>query len=84
MSGGVCTYAFYVVGLWYFQETGRQAFPLFGKTQMVPELDTSHYLLLVQAGAVIGVGAGMVFVTSGYISVSYPDEKSKGRFIAAQ
>lgn len=26
----------------------------------------------------------MVFITAGYIQVSYPDERSKGSFIAAQ
>ena len=36
------------------------------------------------AGAVIGAGAGAVFITSGYIQVAYADERSKGRFIAVQ
>ncbi|KAI1848639.1 hypothetical protein JX266_005498 [Neoarthrinium moseri] len=35
-------------------------------------------------GAVVGIGAGAVFITSGYIQVAYSDEKNKGKFIAIQ
>jgi hypothetical protein len=36
------------------------------------------------AGAIIGIGAGAVFVTSGHIQVAYSDEDNKGNFIAVQ
>ncbi|KAM0818433.1 hypothetical protein AB5N19_04244 [Seiridium cardinale] len=35
-------------------------------------------------GAVIGVGAGAVFITSGYIQVVYSSDENKGKFIAVQ
>lgn len=36
------------------------------------------------AGAVICVGAGAVFITSGYIQVAYSSDGNKGKFIAVQ
>lgn len=36
------------------------------------------------AGAMIGIGAGAVFITTGHIQVAYSDEMNKGRFIAVQ
>lgn len=36
------------------------------------------------SGAIIGVGAGAVFITSGYIQVAYSDDTNKGKFIAVQ
>ncbi|ORY64795.1 uncharacterized protein BCR38DRAFT_431019 [Pseudomassariella vexata] len=36
------------------------------------------------AGAIIGVGAGAVWITSGYIQVAYSDDSNKGKFIAIQ
>ncbi|KAI0025941.1 hypothetical protein F4780DRAFT_789418 [Xylariomycetidae sp. FL0641] len=33
------------------------------------------------AGVIIGIGAGMVFITSGYISLSYPEEDEKGFYV---
>lgn len=65
MCLGICTYAVYVASLWYYEATGRQAFPL-------------------AAGALVGVGAGAVFITSGYIQVAYSSDRDKGRFIAVQ
>jgi hypothetical protein len=65
MCFGICTYAVYVGSLWYYEATGRQAFPL-------------------AAGAVVGVGAGAVFITSGYIQVAYSSDGNKGKFIAIQ
>ncbi|ETS86101.1 hypothetical protein PFICI_04126 [Pestalotiopsis fici W106-1] len=35
-------------------------------------------------GAIIGVGAGAVFITSGYIQVAYSNDQNKGQFIAIQ
>ncbi|KAI4596843.1 hypothetical protein KJ359_005187 [Pestalotiopsis sp. 9143b] len=35
-------------------------------------------------GAIVGVGAGAVFITSGYIQVAYSNDKNKGQFIAIQ
>ncbi|KAK7709381.1 hypothetical protein SLS64_006294 [Diaporthe eres] len=32
------------------------------------------------AGPIIGIGAGMVFITAGYISTAYPEEREKGSF----
>jgi len=32
------------------------------------------------AGPIIGVGAGMVFITAGYISTAYPEENEKGAY----
>jgi hypothetical protein len=34
------------------------------------------------SGAIIGVGAGAVFITSGYIQVAYSNYTNKGKFIA--
>lgn len=65
MCFGICTYAVYVGSLWYYEATGRQAFPL-------------------ASGAIIGVGAGAVFITSGYIQVAYSSDGNKGKFIAIQ
>ncbi|KAI1841581.1 hypothetical protein JX266_012234 [Neoarthrinium moseri] len=36
------------------------------------------------AGAVIGLGAGAVFITSGYISVAYSRNHNRGKFVAIQ
>lgn len=36
------------------------------------------------AGAIVGVGAGAVFITSGYIQVAYSSDENKGKFIAIQ
>ncbi|KAF2765746.1 hypothetical protein EJ03DRAFT_318915 [Teratosphaeria nubilosa] len=38
----------------------------------------------IASGVIIGIGAGMVFVTSGYIQTSYPEEREKGRYITTQ
>ena len=46
--------------------------------------EIGHVAFPTVAGAVIGIGAGMTFITAGYIQVAYPDEKEKGRFIAVQ
>jgi hypothetical protein len=32
------------------------------------------------SGPIIGIGAGMVFITAGYITTAYPEEKDKGSF----
>ncbi|KAF2705960.1 hypothetical protein K504DRAFT_387272 [Pleomassaria siparia CBS 279.74] len=32
------------------------------------------------SGPIIGIGAGMVFITAGYISTAYPEEKEKGAY----
>lgn len=32
------------------------------------------------AGPIIGIGAGMVFITAGYISTAYPEENEKGAY----
>lgn len=32
------------------------------------------------SGPIIGIGAGMVFVTAGYIATAYPEEKDKGSY----
>ena len=40
--------------------------------------------LPLSAGVLIGLGAGAVFITSGYIQVAYADEGAKGKFIAVQ
>lgn len=32
------------------------------------------------AGPIIGIGAGMVFITAGYVSTAYPEEREKGSF----
>lgn len=32
------------------------------------------------AGPIIGIGAGMVFITAGYISTAYPEEREKGSY----
>lgn len=32
------------------------------------------------AGPIIGIGAGMVFITAGYISTAYPEEQEKGAY----
>jgi MFS family permease len=32
------------------------------------------------AGPIIGIGAGMVFITAGYIATAYPEEKEKGNY----
>lgn len=32
------------------------------------------------SGPIIGIGAGMVFITAGYISTAYPEEQEKGSF----
>ncbi|KAH6658540.1 hypothetical protein BKA67DRAFT_533691 [Truncatella angustata] len=45
---------------------------------------TGHQVFPLVGGAVIGVGAGAVFVTSGYIQVAYSNDKNKGKFIAIQ
>ncbi|KAI3395007.1 hypothetical protein diail_1896 [Diaporthe ilicicola] len=42
------------------------------------------YAFPLAAGAVVGVGAGAVFITSGYIQVAYSTDGNKGRFIAVQ
>lgn len=35
----------------------------------------------IAAGVIIGIGAGMVFITAGYIQLAYPEEKEKGMYI---
>ncbi|KAH8664353.1 hypothetical protein BX600DRAFT_550406 [Xylariales sp. PMI_506] len=65
MCFGICTYALYVGSLWYYEVSGKPAFPLV-------------------SGAIIGLGSGAVFITSGYIQVAYSDERNKGSFIAVQ
>lgn len=32
------------------------------------------------SGVIIGIGAGMVFITAGYISTAYPEESEKGSY----
>lgn len=32
------------------------------------------------AGPIIGIGAGMVFITAGYIATAYPEERDKGAY----
>lgn len=32
------------------------------------------------SGPIIGIGAGMVFITAGYISTAYPEEREKGAY----
>ena len=32
------------------------------------------------SGPIIGIGAGMVFITAGYIATAYPEERDKGSF----
>lgn len=38
----------------------------------------------IASGVIIGVGAGMVFITAGYIQTSYPEENEKGLYITTQ
>lgn len=45
---------------------------------------TGQQAFPLAAGAIIGVGAGAVFITSGYIQVAYSSDGNKGRFIAVQ
>lgn len=45
---------------------------------------TGQAIFPLVGGAVIGVGAGAVFVTSGYIQVAYSNDTNKGKFIAIQ
>lgn len=45
---------------------------------------TGQQAFTLAAGAIIGVGAGAVFITSGYIQVAYSSDGNKGRFIAVQ
>ncbi|KAF2873894.1 hypothetical protein BDV95DRAFT_356346 [Massariosphaeria phaeospora] len=33
------------------------------------------------SGVIIGIGAGMVFITAGYISTAYPEENEKGSYV---
>lgn len=61
MCIGVQTYAVYVGSLWYYDETGKSAYPY-------------------AAGPIIGIGAGMVFITAGYVATGYPEEREKGSY----
>ncbi|KAL2434948.1 putative membrane protein C6F6.04c [Exophiala dermatitidis] len=61
-SLGVLGYVIYVGSLWYFDQTGKQGFPIF-------------------AGVCIGISAGLIFVTMGYIAMSYSEEQDRGKFI---
>ncbi|KAF7539178.1 hypothetical protein G7054_g2360 [Neopestalotiopsis clavispora] len=45
---------------------------------------TGHAAFPLIGGAIIGVGAGAVFITSGYIQVAYSNDQNKGQFIAIQ
>ena len=38
----------------------------------------------IATGVIIGVGAGCVFITAGYIQVAYPEENEKGLYITTQ
>ncbi|KAJ5613178.1 hypothetical protein N7510_006372 [Penicillium lagena] len=61
-SLGVLGYAVYVGSLWYFDQVGGRAFPIF-------------------AGCLNGIGAGFLFVVSGYIQLCYPEENEKGKYV---
>ncbi|EXJ92801.1 hypothetical protein A1O3_01355 [Capronia epimyces CBS 606.96] len=61
-SLGVMGYAIYVGSLWYFDQTGKEGFPIF-------------------AGVAIGISAGLIFVTMGYIAMSYSEEQDRGKYI---
>jgi MFS family permease len=52
----------YVGSLWYFDQVGKQGFPIF-------------------AGVLIGISAGLIFVTMGYIANSYSEEEDRGKYI---
>ncbi|EXJ90965.1 hypothetical protein A1O1_04072 [Capronia coronata CBS 617.96] len=59
---GVLGYVIYVGSLWYFDQVGKEGFPIF-------------------AGVCIGLSAGMIFVTMGYIAMSYSEEQDRGKYI---
>jgi MFS family permease len=61
-SLGVLGYILYVGSLWYFDQTGKEGFPIF-------------------AGVAIGISAGLIFVTMGYIAMSYSEEQDRGKYI---
>ncbi|RFU27343.1 hypothetical protein B7463_g9003, partial [Scytalidium lignicola] len=60
---GVIGYILYVGSLFYFDQTGKEGFPIF-------------------AGVAVGISAGFLYVSMGYIAMSYSEENNRGRYIA--
>ncbi|KIW90758.1 uncharacterized protein Z519_08541 [Cladophialophora bantiana CBS 173.52] len=58
---GVIGYILYVGSLWYFDQHGKETFPII---------------------AAVCISAGFIYVTSGYLSMSYSEENERGKFVA--
>lgn len=65
MTIGVAGYPIYVAGLFYYDRTGHDWFPILG-------------------GILLGLGAPMLWCTSGFIQWAYAAELEKGKYIAIQ
>lgn len=71
-------YILYVGSLWYFDRTGKEGFPIFGGIACGVGTPSHN----VPGGAnVIKISAGLIFVTMGYIAISYSEERDRGKFV---
>ncbi|KIY03906.1 uncharacterized protein Z520_00598 [Fonsecaea multimorphosa CBS 102226] len=61
---GVIGYILYVGSLWYFDQHGKETFPI------------------IAAVCLLQISAGLIYVTSGYLSISYSEENERGKFVA--
>ncbi|KAK3673779.1 hypothetical protein LTR78_006332 [Recurvomyces mirabilis] len=46
--------------------------------------EVGKFAFPIVVGVIIGIGAGMVFITAGYIQTAYPEEGEKARYVTTQ
>lgn len=80
-SLGVAGYIIYTGGLWYFDQTGRQAYPIFGGFAEGVSGIGLNVFSWNQRTKRMQISAGFIFVSMGYIANSYSEEEERGKFI---
>lgn len=77
---GVIGYIIYVGSLFYFDQTGREGFPIFAGVAVGVSIVTA--LLGIYQLTVPKISAGFLYVSMGYIAMSYSEENNRGQYIA--
>ncbi|KAI9506936.1 hypothetical protein GGI25_000036 [Coemansia spiralis] len=77
LGGGIVN----VFGVRYTASISCLAYALYTGTYIYYN-NTGNGALTISAGAVLGMGAGVLWAAQGMIMVSYPSEREKGKFIS--
>ncbi|KAJ2339140.1 hypothetical protein IWW50_006087, partial [Coemansia erecta] len=70
-----------VLGVRYTTSTACLTYALYTGSYIYYN-NTGRGAFTIAAGAVLGIGAGILWTAQGVVMVSYPSEKEKGKFIA--